>query len=127
MEIEINGKNYELAFGLKFIRNLDEIYKQNIDGMEFGIGVETAIMYLQLKNPPVIYDLIKAGTSHLRSKPSNVDIENEMEKMAEADELFDWFDKFKIAMEESAFLKPKLKNITEMTKNVETVEQKEEK
>lgn len=109
MDLTINGKDYQLQFGLKFIRTLDQTYTQKADGMEFGLGIETAIPYLKMQNPTVLYELIKAGTSHLKSKPSNDDIENELEKFAEEGKLDKLFKDIEKAMEESAFLKSKMK------------------
>lgn len=109
MDLTINGKEYHLQFGLKFIRELDKTYTQKADGMEFGLGIETAIPYLKMENPVVLYELIKAGTSHLKSKPSNDDIENELLKFAEEGKLEKLFKDIEKAMEDSAFLKQKMK------------------
>lgn len=116
MNITINGKEYELVFGLKFIRELDKTYTQKIDGMEFGVGIETAIPYLKMKNPVVLYEIIKAATSHLKSKPSNEAIEKELEKLAEEDKLDQLFEDIEKAMGESAFLKPKMKMFNQAIK-----------
>lgn len=113
MILKIKGKEYELQFGLKFIRELDKAYTHKVDGMEFGLGVESAIPYLKMQNPTVLFELIKAATSHLKSKPSNNDIEDELLKRAEEGKLEELYDEFLKAMEESAFLKPKLKQINQ--------------
>lgn len=116
MDFTINGKEYQLQFGLKFIRTLDQAYTQKADGMEFGLGVETAIPYLKMENPTVLYELIKAATSHLKSKPSNDDIENELEKRAMEGKLDKLYPEFEKAMEESAFLKSKMKKFKQAVK-----------
>lgn len=120
MDITINGKEYELVFGLKFIRELDKTYTQKIDGMEFGVGIETAIPYLKMKNPVVLYEIIKAATSHLKSKPSNADIEKELEELAEEDKLEQLFEDIETAMGESAFLKPKMKIFSQAAESTQT-------
>src|SRR5690625_5570455 len=82
MDLKINGKDYQLQFGLKFINQLDNIYTQEVDKVKFGMGVEMMTSYLAMRNPLVLLNIIKAGTSHLNSKPSNNDIENLLEEHA---------------------------------------------
>lgn len=108
MKITINGTEYQLEFGLKFIRKLDEAYTQSLDGMAFGLGIESAIPYLNMENPTVLYEIIKAGTAHLKSKPSNDDIENELLRFAEEDKLVKLFKDVQEAMETAPFLKGKI-------------------
>lgn len=119
MNFEVNGKEYDLKFGLKFIRELDKSYTQKVESMEFGVGVETAMTYIQMKNPTVLYELIKASTAHLKSKPSNFHIEQELEERAENEEIDNLYQEFQEAMESSVFLKPKFKQMKEMNEQAE--------
>ena len=82
MELTINGKNYELKFGLGFINAIDNIYTQEMHGVSFGMGLELLNTYLRLGRPTALFNVIKAGTSHLNSKPSNADIESYLEDLA---------------------------------------------
>lgn len=116
MEIKIGNKNYELEFGLKFIRKMDEAYTIKADGAEFGMGIESAITYLNMKNPTVLYEIIKAGTSHLKSKPSNEDIENTLAKIAEEGQLDKTFNDIMKAMEDAPFLKQKIQRFKKLAK-----------
>ncbi|MBO1002672.1 tail assembly chaperone [Pseudogracilibacillus auburnensis] len=113
MKLTIGGNEYELDFGLDFIATLDEIYTAKADGMEFGLGVEHSISYIKMKNPTVLVRLIKAGTSHFKSKPSNDDIKAFLTEKAENDELDDLFDEFEENMRIAPFLKGKLKGIVD--------------
>lgn len=119
MKFAINETEYQLEFGLGFIRELDKAYTIKGQGMEFGMGVETAVSYLAMENPTVLYEIIKAGTAHLKSKPSNVDIENELAKLAEEGKLEKTFVDFQEAMEEAPFLKSKIKRFKEKAKVVQ--------
>lgn len=116
MNITINGKEYELEFGLKFIYEMDKAYTIKQGGAEFGMGIESAITYLAMRNPTVLQQIIKAGTSHLKSKPSDQDIENELLKIAEKGSLDKLFKDVMKAMESAPFLKQKIKMYKEKAK-----------
>ncbi|MBW8350781.1 tail assembly chaperone [Bacillus sp. IITD106] len=110
MDLLIGGKEYTLEFGLKFINELDKAYTQRLNGVEFGMGVESAITYLAMENPTVLYQIIKAGTSHLKSEPSNDDIEKFLVEHAEKGTLEKLFKDIQEAMEKAPFLKQKIQN-----------------
>lgn len=120
MNITINGKEYTLEFGLKFIREMDKAYTIETKGMTFAMGIESAMSYLSMKNPIVLYEIIKAGTSHLKSKPSSDEIEDALTKIAEEDKLDKFYKDVQKAMEEAPFLKSKIK---EFKKNAKTAEE----
>lgn len=122
MNLVIGGKEYQLEFGLRFIRELDIAYTQKSNGVEFGFGVESAVTYLAMENPTVIYEIIKAGTAHLKSKPSNDDIEAFLVEHAENDTLEKLFEDVMEALEKSPFLKRKIKDIKERAKQGQGVE-----
>lgn len=117
MELEIGGKKYELRFGLSFINTVDGIYVQEHkgSGMGIGMGIEMIEMYMELGRPTALYNAIKAGTSHLNSKPSNYDIEAYLEDLAEQDndEYEKLFDQLKEAMDQAPFLKRTKKALQE--------------
>lgn len=76
MILEINGKEYELYFGMDFIREIDKMYPLNSFGMDMKVGglpfLNTA---LAMRNPVALVNVIKAGTSTLPQKPSTEDVE----------------------------------------------------
>lgn len=115
MNLTIEGKEYQLEFGLGFIRELDKSYTIKADGMEFGMGVESAVSYLAMENPTVLFEIIKAGTNHLKSKPSNADIELFLVEHAEKGTLEKLFKDVQEAMAEAPFLKLKIKRFKEET------------
>jgi tRNA U34 5-methylaminomethyl-2-thiouridine-forming methyltransferase MnmC len=83
MKFTIAGKEYDLKFGLKFIRELDKIYTVNYEGLEFGMGVNMAYMNLQQFNPTALAEVIKAAVSHESSPPKMKQIEEAVEEYAE--------------------------------------------
>lgn len=64
MKFTIENEDIKLKFGMKFCRTLDEAYKVDYRGMQFGMGVNMAFMGLQQKNPVAIAEVIFAAASH---------------------------------------------------------------
>lgn len=89
MEFAINGKKFELKFGMKFARELDKIYKVDYQGLQFGMGINMAFMGIQQKNPTTLTDVIKAAISHHDVVPSVNDIDEALEQYAEENDGFD--------------------------------------
>jgi|SRR5690625_3302404 len=113
MILTIGDREYELDFGLDFIATLDKFYTAKEGGLEFGVGVDMAISYMKMENPTVLVSLIKAGTSHLKSKPSNEDINEFLTELAKSDKLSDLYKEFEESMEVAPFLKGKLKQVSQ--------------
>ena len=111
MELEIGAKQYELRFGLSFINEIDTIYTQDIDGFQFGTGLEMMQTYLGLRRPTVLYNIIKAGTSHLNSKPSNNEIEKFLEDIFISGEQEGFFERVEEAAKQAPFLSQAMKRM----------------
>jgi len=83
MEFAINGKEKELKFGIGFIRNLDEIYKADVNGIQFGMGLNMAMVQLQQYNPSALSQVIRAATKgNIRLET----IDEAIEQYAEAED-----------------------------------------
>lgn len=83
MIFKIAGKEYELKFGIKFVRELDKVYTVDYQGLEFGAGINMAYMNLQQYNPIALVEVIKAAVSHESSPPKTKQIEEAVEEYAE--------------------------------------------
>lgn len=83
MKFTIAGKEYDLKFGLKFIRELDKVYKVDYQGLEFGMGINLAFMNLNQYNPTALTEVIKAAVSHESSAPKERQIEEAIEDYAD--------------------------------------------
>ena len=90
MVIEINGKEYELKFGMKFLSELNKATDKNQAGMDIRIGVENATLALVSGDMLILPDLIKAGTATESNKPTNTQIEKYLDE-ADLDELAENF------------------------------------
>jgi len=113
MELNINGKNYELRYGLSFINRIDNIYTQSMNGVEFGMGVELLSTYLGMYRATALANAISAGTSHLDSQPSKNDIESYLENLAisDTDKFEQLFDDISEGMQHAPFLRKTLENL----------------
>lgn len=111
MILNIGNKEYELRFGIKFIETIDKLYTQERDGIELGLGVELVTVYLNAGRPTALINIIKAGTAHLNSKPSNKAIEEYLEELAKKDDnsYEELFEEVLEAMEQAPFLKRQMK------------------
>lgn len=90
-QIEINGKKHDLHFGLDFIREMDKRYEVNGNGVSFGMGINSAVVYLKDNNPVILEDIILAATHTAKTIPSVADIEKWLEEQEDLDKVFDDF------------------------------------
>lgn len=110
-EIEINGKKYDLHFGIDFIREMDKRYRLvNENGVSFGLGLTNAVVYIQDKNPVILADIILSATHTLKSIPSVADIEKWLEEQEDLEKLFD---DFLSALKNAPLTKSKVKEMLE--------------
>ena len=89
MQLEINGKEHDLHFGLDFIEELDKKYIIKSNGAEFGMGVNTALVYLRQENPRILVDLIHAATSTENMRPGVTEIKRWLEQLEDLEWLFE--------------------------------------
>lgn len=90
-QIEINGKKHDLHFGIDFIREMDKRYEVNGNGVSFGMGINSAVVYLKDNNPVILEDIILAATHTAKIIPSVADIEKWLEEQEDLDKVFDDF------------------------------------
>lgn len=117
--IEINGKDYPLSFGIDFIREMDKRYQFDAEGFPLGAGLQSAIIYLVQENPVIIEDIILSATHTLKSVPSKDGIEVWIEEQAEKDELEQVYADFLTALENAPMTKKKVKQMKEAMEQVE--------
>ena len=109
MEFEINGKERKLKFGIGFIRKLDDVYKVDYNGIEFGMGLNMANIQLQQFNPTALSEVIQAA---VRGVTSQKQVDEALEDYAEEnDGLGDLFEQVIEEMGKSAIVKDSLKRV----------------
>ena len=90
MVITINGKDYQLYFGLDFISYMDKKYHIVENGFHLGQGLTYAVAQMELANPLILVDLIIAGTI-TGAKPKPEDIKKYIETEADIEVLMNDF------------------------------------
>lgn len=116
MMIDLNGKEKKLKFGVGFVRQLDEIYRAEVEGIEFGVGLGVANLHLTQRNPAALADIIRCA---IPRGSTRVSIDNFVEEYAdENDGLEELFVEVQEALGKSSVVKATLKD----TKQVVQVE-----
>ena len=117
MEFVINGKERELKFGIGFIRKLDDVYKVDYNGIEFGMGLNMANIQLQQFNPTALVEVIHAA---VRGVTSQKQVDEAVEDYAdENDGLGELFELIMEEMGKSAIVKDSLKRATSLAEQAE--------
>lgn len=80
MQISINGKDFNLNFGVRFVRELDQVagMKVNVRGIEqsFGMGLNLSVPSLRQYDPAVLSDVIYCAAWDNKKRPSQKDIDD---------------------------------------------------
>jgi len=90
MNLTINGKDYDLYFGLDFINHLDKKYFIEQNGFKLGQGLTYTVAQIELGNPSILVDLIVAATI-TGSKPKIDEVKKYVETEADIEVLMDDF------------------------------------
>ena len=89
MVITIGKKEYEVRFGLGFLRALNEKYfRGTTNGMKFGIGLESRLPFLLDEDPLVLSEFLYEGCGHLKERPKQGEIDSYVENHENIAELF---------------------------------------
>lgn len=123
-EITINGKEYPIKFGLRFIRELDKIYNIDQKGLRFGVGLTVIAQRLAMLDVTVIPTIIKLALSKEDSK--NITMEMLDEWVENQDDLGALCENFIIKLETSKATKPQMDKMkAEMKAQLKEQEKKE--
>lgn len=91
--INIDGKEFELNFGIRFSRTLSKVYvmEREVEGnkIKFGLGVRMVVGYLEAGDEDAIFQTIKAALSKHKKLPSDDAIEDALDELAMEMEGFD--------------------------------------
>lgn len=107
MKIEVNGKQHEVKFGIRFIRELDKKHTFKEDGFEIGIGVITVAEHLSIGDPVALADVLFAGTNDL----TLTEVETYVEEQADEGNLNKLFEEVGKQLEEAPLTKNQLETI----------------
>lgn len=63
MILSINGRDFNLTFGIKFLKELNKLHSAELEGMKTGYGAMTLISAgVAINDPLAFVNIIKAGT-----------------------------------------------------------------
>lgn len=83
MHITFKGKEIELVFGMKFLRQIDSRLGIKMEEATIGQGVSMLPVGLEMGNPLVIGETILAATSHLKKAPTLNEVDDILDEVAE--------------------------------------------
>lgn len=89
MQLTINDKTYEVKFGVKFVRAMDEKYRLNTNGVEFGAGLEATAGFLFNQKITTLADYLYYGTITEKPRPSQNDIDDYLDTVEDIEAVFD--------------------------------------
>ena len=91
MILTINDKDYELNFGLKFLKEISKDKTKTQNGIDVRMGIENAVTILYTGDFLILPDLIKACTATLKEKPNAREIEEYLDECENLEKLGDDF------------------------------------
>jgi len=89
MQLTINGKEYDLNFGIGFLRELDKKYFIERNGAKFGNSMEMKIPMLLAKDTVTLADVLYVATCALKKRPSQIDIDAFIDSVEDIEAIFD--------------------------------------
>jgi len=108
MQIKVNNKEIELKFGIKMIRELNNIAGMEFNGAPFGMAIAKVVPELRIGDPSALSDVIYAATATVQmGRPSRDDIDDFVEENANEK----MFDEVTAEMNKANALKAALKNM----------------
>lgn len=135
MQLTINNKKYDIYFGIDAINFIDKAYP--IESEESGIvfnantilgqGMNLFVSALQAYNPVAVANLIKAGTSTSRSKPSNIDIDMYIADLINEDKIEDFCKDVLDFLKQQPLTKKRVAQILQIKEEAEEKESKTQK
>ena len=70
MELKINGKNCELNFGVRFVRELDKVAGVSSKGISLGMALTRTLPALETYDPVALSNVIYAGAYANSPRPT---------------------------------------------------------
>lgn len=107
MIVEISGKERQLVFGVGFVRRLDELYRAEVEGIQFGVGLTIAQLHLTQRNPAALADLIRCAIPKVTSaRAVDTYVDEYAEEYGELEPLFEELEQ---ALGKSSVVKSRMK------------------
>lgn len=83
MQIKINGKSYELNFGIRWVNLMNQKHNINQNGLVQGMGINQAVASLMQYDPVGLSEIILNATWINKDHPTLADINNYLDTNAD--------------------------------------------
>lgn len=89
MVLTINEKEYNIKFGVKFVRKMDEKYYISSDGVKYGMALEKKLPTLFSGDAVTLSEVIYEGTCAEPKRPTKDEIDNFIDEHDDIEGLFE--------------------------------------
>ncbi|OYS01793.1 tail assembly chaperone [Lactobacillus johnsonii] len=89
MQIKINGKAYELNFGIRWVLLMNQNHNISGNGLNQGMGINQAVASLSQYDPIGLSEILVNATWINKERPTSADIDHYLETDADIKKLCD--------------------------------------
>ena len=89
MQVKINGKDYELNFGIRWVLLMNQKHNITQNGLNQGMGINQAVASLSQYDPIGLSEILLNATWINKERPTSADIDHYLETDADVKKLCD--------------------------------------
>lgn len=89
MQIKINGKDYELNFGIRWVLLMNQKHNITQNGLSQGMGINQAVASLKQYDPVGLSEILLNATWINKERPTSADIDHYLDTDADIKKLCD--------------------------------------
>lgn len=89
MQIRINGKDYELNFGIRWVLLMNQKHNITQNGLSQGMGINQAVASLSQYDPIGLSEILLNATWINKDRPTSADIDHYLDTDADIKKLCD--------------------------------------
>lgn len=89
MQVKINGKDYELNFGIRWVLLMNQKHNIAQNGLSQGMGINQAVASLSQYDPIGLSEILLNATWINKERPTSADIDHYLETDADVKKLCD--------------------------------------
>lgn len=89
MQVKINGKDYELNFGIRWVLLMNQKHNITQNGLSQGMGINQAVASLSQYDPIGLSEILLNATWINKERPTSADIDHYLETDADIKKLCD--------------------------------------
>ncbi|GKQ42911.1 hypothetical protein RD055328_08340 [Companilactobacillus sp. RD055328] len=117
MKIKIDKKEYELNFGIDFLRDLDRIAGMEVKGVSMGMGLSRTLPALMAYDPLALINVLYCGTHACSPRPSMDEITSMFaDETMDEDKINTLFEELNGELKKSPLVRISLNKITANSK-----------